>query len=603
MLVSSHTRGVVALAVMAALSMSLAVSPAAQAATSASASASVDTTASSAAAHPTPHTSTALRPRGAKPAVITGPVVNHGGPTQTAPKVYVDYWGWTSDPNGEQTYLNNFLSNVGGTSWLATVGQYGGGSQTGLLTGIWSDPAAVPAAPSDAQIQAEAANAASHFGAGTSVNVQIVVATPTGHSTPGFGTQWCGYHGAVAADPSVTYTDLPYMTDAGGNCGENSVNTGSGGILDGVSIVEGHELAESITDPLLSAWWDAGGNEVADKCAWGGLADLATPGGQFAVQPLWSNAANNCVLSTGSTPGPNLLSSPSFEGSTAGWQAFIPTGGSVSMVDYNTAAGAPAPAHDGTWYLGLGTNAVGGSAYQDVNVNAAANSSWTATAWIAAQSGTVSGTLCAWALGPNIDSCHGYTVGTGYTQVQVVLSLPTAYTSIRFQDYPTANGGTTDLDTTSLIPNMLTAGSFEQNTTGWQTLIPSGGTVNMVNYNTAAGAPAIAQDSDGYLAFNTNTLGGSVYQNIPVSATAGSTYTATVWLSSQSGTTSGTFCLWGLGINTDSCTAYSVAAGTYTYLKVLYTAPQALSTLRFQVYPTANAGTTDMDTASLVTSS
>ncbi len=195
------------------------------------------------------------------------------------------------------------MSAVGGTPWLATVAQYGGGWSGDLLAGTWSDPASIPASPSDAQIQAEAVAAAAHFGTGTSVNVQIVVATPTGHSTPGFGTSFCAYHGAVAADPNITYTDLPYMTDAGSACGEDSVN-GSNGTLDGVSIVEGHELAEVITDPLLTVWYDSGGFEIGDKCAWTGLADLSTTGGSFAVQPLWSNAANGCVPSSPLPPPP-----------------------------------------------------------------------------------------------------------------------------------------------------------------------------------------------------------------------------------------------------------------------------------------------------------
>ena len=218
-------------------------------------------------------------------------LINHGGPVQTAPKVYVVYWGWTSDPSGEQAYLNNFLSSVGGTQWLSTVKQYGSGSNS-TLSGTWSDSASVPSHPTDAQIQAEAAKAAGHFGAGTSVNVQIVVATPTGHSTSGFGTQWCAYHGAVSSDRNVTYTDLPYMTDAGSSCGANSVRSR----LDGVSIVEGHELAETITDPLLNAWYDSSGSEIGDKCAWVNLSTITTSKGTFAVQPLWSNSANGCVL-------------------------------------------------------------------------------------------------------------------------------------------------------------------------------------------------------------------------------------------------------------------------------------------------------------------
>jgi serine protease len=233
-----------------------------------------------------------LKTRAVGHAPAVSNLINHGGPVENAPKVYVVYWGWVSDPSGEQTYLNNFLSSVGGTHWLSSVNQYGGGSQSGLLAGTWSDSASVPSHPSDSAIQAEAAKAASHFGASTSVNTEIVVATPTGHSTTGFGTQWCAYHGAVSSRPNTTYTDLPYMTDAGASCGANSVRSN----LDGVSIVEGHELAETITDPLLNAWYDSSGQENGDKCAWINLTTITTSKGIFAVQPLWSNAAGGCVV-------------------------------------------------------------------------------------------------------------------------------------------------------------------------------------------------------------------------------------------------------------------------------------------------------------------
>jgi hypothetical protein len=227
----------------------------------------------------------------------SGNLINNGGPVQTAPVVYVVYWDWTSDPSGEQTRLQNFLNAVGGSSWLSTVHQYSSaGNPSNILKGTWSDTTdTVPSRPTDSQIQAEAARAASHFGTGTSDNVQIVVATPHSHSERGFGTQWCAYHGDVSSDPNVTYTYLPYMTDAGTSCGENSVNSGSAGLLDGVSIVEGHEMAESITDPLLNAWIDSSGEEIGDKCAWISLQNTSMGGSSFPTQPLWSNAVSGCV--------------------------------------------------------------------------------------------------------------------------------------------------------------------------------------------------------------------------------------------------------------------------------------------------------------------
>lgn len=123
---------------------------------------------------------------------------------------------------------------------------------------------------------------------------------------------------------------LPYIPDAGYGCGANAVAPYSGQPLDGVSIVSGHEEAETITDPDASTGWlDAGGNEIADKCAWYDLQDTQFGGttygtNMFATQPLWSNAAGSsspCVQSySGASPTPtpspppsNAVRNPGFE--------------------------------------------------------------------------------------------------------------------------------------------------------------------------------------------------------------------------------------------------------------------------------------------------
>ena len=302
----------------------------------------------------------------------------------------------------------------------------------------------------------------------------------------------------------------------------------------------------------------------------------------------------------------DLLRSGSFEASFAGWSRYVPSGVTVNMVDYNTAAGAPAKAHDGTWYLAFNTNAAGGAVYQDVPVNAPAGTSFVGTAWLSAQSGTATGELCLWGLGASgTNNCIPYSVGAGsYKQVQVVYDAPQNIGTLRFQVYPTPGGGTTDMDTASLVQNSLRSGSFEASFAGWSRYVPSGVTVNMVDYNTAAGAPAKAHDGTWYLAFNTNAAGGAVYQDVPVNAPAGTSFVGTAWLSAQSGTATGELCLWGLGASgTNNCIPYSVGAGSYKQVQVVYDAPQNIGTLRFQVYPTPGGGTTDMDTASLVQNS
>src|SRR6185312_14688201 len=85
-----------------------------------------------------PHITIVPRPSHAAPMASGGPLYSHGGPVQNAPAVYVLFWGWTSDPYGAQSYLQNLLSHVGCTSWLKTVNQYGGG-YCSIYKGAWSD--------------------------------------------------------------------------------------------------------------------------------------------------------------------------------------------------------------------------------------------------------------------------------------------------------------------------------------------------------------------------------------------------------------------------------------------------------------------------------
>ena len=74
-----------------------------------------------------------------------------------------------------------------------------------------------------------------------------------------------------------------------------------------ITIVEGHEMAETITDQYPNGGWlDRNGEENGDKCAWiqsgqGASANVNLNGTNYPVQSLWSNAFNSnrggCVLS------------------------------------------------------------------------------------------------------------------------------------------------------------------------------------------------------------------------------------------------------------------------------------------------------------------
>ncbi len=241
--------------------------------------------------------------------VITGAMNYGGGPVQTNPKIYVDFWGsssqWGSgDIDGVASYYTKFISGVGGSQWMSSQTQYGEpaspymGNQTGSYVGSWYDTTnKVPRLTSgsyQSYIGAEAARAAAHFGDYSS-NASYVIMIPHGVGVNGFGVQYCAWHSTTSANGStISYTNLPYIPDAGGSCGVGSVN--SPGTDDGVSIVGGHEQAETQTDPQpRTGWADSGGNEDGDKCAWTNLQNTSFSTGTFPTQPLWSNSANGCV--------------------------------------------------------------------------------------------------------------------------------------------------------------------------------------------------------------------------------------------------------------------------------------------------------------------
>jgi len=318
-----------------------------------------------------------------------GNMAYYGGHVQVHPKEYLVYWGWgeagawpsnptcssetitegslsatlACDPDHAGKYMADFLQQIGGTSWAGVQTQYyqAGGQHISndpdILAGIWvddSNPNTLPktsmSSPAGSSntltvLGREAQAAVAHFGITDLNDANIVIVQPPGLSDPNALSQgYCAFHdytypgvaGNVynAVQQGISYSNIPYqlaINSGGVNvCGENAVNKGSAGTLDGFSIVLGHEMEETITDPgaedvvgssptYLGGWYDTvDANENGDKCAWvglnpltgqgtipiaGALGDIQGNAGEtFAVQSLWSNAAN---LGTGYCGGVN----------------------------------------------------------------------------------------------------------------------------------------------------------------------------------------------------------------------------------------------------------------------------------------------------------
>jgi len=298
-----------------------------------------------------------MRPQNtSRPAALVNANLYYGsgvdgiGVTTGKPRVYVVFWGsqwgtpgtdangnmiFSGDPAGMAPRLQRLFKGLGRDSelWSGVMTQYCEGvalhAQScpitsmhvgyptgGALAGVWADNAAAePLNATMAQLGQEAVRAASHFGninATLNRSAQYFIVSahgthPTGFFDGGFCAwhEWNGNVGAPSTVGDIAFTNLPYIPDAP-VCGQNAVNAGAAGMLDGVSIVAGHEYAETITDQNpRGGWTDAGGSENADKCSWltsgqGAMANVALATGSFAMQSTWSNEANSgaggCVM-------------------------------------------------------------------------------------------------------------------------------------------------------------------------------------------------------------------------------------------------------------------------------------------------------------------
>jgi hypothetical protein len=109
-------------------------------------------------------------------------------------------------------------------------------------------------------------------------------------------TSFCGYHSHFTYNGKlIKYAVFPYADCSG--CSLSGLS-----VADMLTIVTSHEIRESVTDSLGTAWFDSKGYEADDKCAWHNL--YQTTNGSFWVQPEFSNGG---TVSGTSYPGPGCV--------------------------------------------------------------------------------------------------------------------------------------------------------------------------------------------------------------------------------------------------------------------------------------------------------
>jgi hypothetical protein len=122
----------------------------------------------------------------------------------------------------------------------------------------------------------------------TGINVEYFIMLPPGVGTCDDNTstscamaQYCAWHTATTTgSTATTLANMPYLAgtpcDAVAQFGISLNNDGT----DSVAATFSHELAETMTDPLLNAWQGSGGggDEIGDKCAYQYAVGQSTAG-------------------------------------------------------------------------------------------------------------------------------------------------------------------------------------------------------------------------------------------------------------------------------------------------------------------------------------
>jgi hypothetical protein len=218
----------------------------------------------------------------------TANMTNHGGNVITANKTMAIFWGNWSSPGDKITGNDSFISGFGGSSVAQVATEYSGITSSSTYLGHTTDTTSPPSkALTVAQAVAEGCSITRNA---PDPSALYLIYTSTGAGT---SAKYCAWHSSGTCSNGAAI-QVAYMPNIDGMAGCDPRDT-SGLHSQGLAAlanVTSHETMEFITDPSASAWYDSGGNEIGDKCAWSfdGLRTMSN-GSQWLVQGEWSNGA------------------------------------------------------------------------------------------------------------------------------------------------------------------------------------------------------------------------------------------------------------------------------------------------------------------------
>jgi hypothetical protein len=261
----------------------------------------------------------------------------HTGTVMTSNTNYTIFWdpaGGASFPAGYMAGVNKYFEDVahdsgGLLNTDSILVQYGaeynshfGGTYVDTTPYPGNGCASAPKCLTRTQLEAEIQSFVQSHSLPTDLSHAYFLLTPAGvesctepagHECSA-GAQhrsYCAFHSFISLGKGsyIVYASNPYVS--GLQCGDE-VNKPNGGASDEtISAGLAHEHSETVTDPLLNAWYDFKKEEVADKCRTEKEStEFGTPlgkaengsnynelinGTKYWYQMMWSNETGGCA--------------------------------------------------------------------------------------------------------------------------------------------------------------------------------------------------------------------------------------------------------------------------------------------------------------------
>jgi hypothetical protein len=254
------------------------------------------------------------------PGCVPVPLQYNGGPVEaTGSSNYLIFWEPTGSvvASNYNSTLQQFFGDVGGSTLYGVASQYyqtnGSTNQfisnTASVGGAWTDTTAYPSGTlQDTDIQNEVQKAVKANNWSTGIGSEFFVYLAKGENeclngSCSFST-FCAYHGDFASGSStVLYAAMPYAGTNLSGCGiQSGAGTPNGPDTDAEISIASHELMETVTDPTLTAWFDATGAEIGDKCAYtygptsSNGSNITIHAHPYIVQEEFDNANLGCSV-------------------------------------------------------------------------------------------------------------------------------------------------------------------------------------------------------------------------------------------------------------------------------------------------------------------